>query len=207
MRFLLTGGTLNPLKPDYLDVLSRLGHTAEVLYPGEPRPDTSVYDALLLPGGGDIDPSRFMAPLLANGSEVLDAPRDELEFTIFDEFFRAGKPILGICRGLQVINVALGGSIWQDLPSQRGLIHAAPEGCPPLTHKVIFTDGDTESVNSYHHQAVNHLGRGLLVTARSPDGVVEALEHDTLPIRAVQWHPEKGCFRMTYLLEALHTND
>jgi putative glutamine amidotransferase len=191
MLFLLTGGTLNPLNDEYVAALTRCGHTGTVVYPGDSTPNANDYDALLLPGGGDIEPSRFGAGLLPNGSEMLDIARDELEFAVFEDFIRLGKPVVGICRGMQVINVALGGTLWQDLPSQRGLIHAAPEGALPLNHVVLFAGGRREIVNSYHHQAVQKLGRGLRVTAWGADGIAEALEHKTLVIRAVQWHPEK----------------
>jgi putative glutamine amidotransferase len=205
MRFLLTGGTLNPLKDDYLAALEAYGHTGAVIYPGDAFTDFGDYDALLLPGGGDIDPARFSSEPLANGSETFDFPRDEQEFRLFDLFYADKKPIIGICRGMQVINVALGGTIWQDLPSQRGLSHAAPDGAEPMTHTVFFTDGKTMEVNSYHHQAVRGTGRGLTVTARSADGMAEALEDEPRNIRAVQWHPEKaGCPGVDYLLERLN---
>jgi putative glutamine amidotransferase len=203
MRFLLTGGTLNELKPDYMDVLEALGHTGTVVYPGEPVPDTGDFDALLLPGGGDIGPERFGSAPLANGSETPDLARDALEFPVFAGFLRSGKPIIGICRGMQVINVALGGTLWQDLPSQRGLTHSAGKDLPPMTHEVVFTNGERETVNSYHHQAVRDAGRGVLITARCADGIAEAMAHEIYPIRAVQWHPEKGCWGMEYLMELI----
>ncbi|MCL2004163.1 MAG: gamma-glutamyl-gamma-aminobutyrate hydrolase family protein [Oscillospiraceae bacterium] len=202
MRFLLTGGTLNPLRPDYAAALARYGFHSSIVYPGEPIPSAGDYDALLLPGGGDIEPSRFGSRPLENGSETLDLPRDALEFAVFEDFFRLRKPILGICRGMQVANVALGGTLWQDLPSQRGLTHDTPEGTPPLAHEVIFA-GRREVVNSFHHQAVRHPGHGLRAVAVSDDGVIEALEHETYPLRAVQWHPERGCWGMEYLLELI----
>ena len=204
MRFLLTGGTVNPLKDEYIAALSRYGHTGTVVYPGGPETDAEGFDALLLPGGGDIGPERFGERPLANGSETPDLPRDGLEFAVFAEFLRLKKPILGICRGMQVINVALGGTIWQDLPSQCGLAHAAPEGAPPMAHTVTLEDGSERTVNSYHHQAARKPGRGLRFTAHSGDGMAEALEHGTLPVRAVQWHPEKGGYGMEYLLERLN---
>jgi len=208
MHFLITGGTLNPLKPDYLTALEKHGHTGTVIYPGEDLPDLGGFDALLLPGGGDIDPKRFDSRPLENKSETFDFPRDELEFKVFDIFYAAGKPIIGICRGMQVINVALGGTLWQDLPFQCGLSHSAPEGAEPMVHTITFTDGKTAKVNSYHHQAVRRIGNGLVVTARSDDGMSEALEDETRKIRAVQWHPEKeGCFGMEYLLERLNICD
>jgi putative glutamine amidotransferase len=200
MRFLLTGGTIDPLKPGYLEELTRLGHTGTVVYPGEGMPDGRDYGALLLPGGADIEPARFGAAPLPNGSETFDIRRDELEFAVLEEFLRAGKPVIGICRGMQVINVAFGGTLWQDLPSQYGTSHSAPEGKPPLEHKVSFSGGRVELVNSYHHQAADKPGRGIVIAAKSCDGVAEALEHESLPIRAVQWHPEKGCGGFEWLL-------
>jgi putative glutamine amidotransferase len=200
MRFLLTGGTLNPLKDEYQTALARFGHSGVVMYPGEPMPDINAFDALLLPGGGDIHPSRFGKMLLNNKSETPDIPRDELEFAVLDAFLQAAKPVFGICRGMQVINVALGGTIWQDLPSQCGVTHAAPGGEPPLTHWVTAENGERMTVNSYHHQAIKDPGRGLLITARSEDGVAEALRGETGQIRAVQWHPEKQMFGLGWLL-------
>ena len=191
MRFLLTGGTLNPLKDDYIKILTLYGHTGTIVYPGDPYPGAEDYDALLLPGGADIQPERFGAAPLENGSETTDSERDGLEFSVFADFLRLNKPIIGICRGMQVINVALGGTLWQDLPSQRGVTHSAPEGAPPMFHEVAFSGGRRETVNSYHHQAVRELGRTLRVTAWSADGTAEALENETCTIRAVQWHPEK----------------
>jgi len=204
MRFLLTGGTINPLKDEYLNALARLGHEGDIIYPREAPSDMRLYDALLLPGGADIDPARFNAALLPNHSETVDPARDGLEFALFERFVLLGKPVFGICRGIQVINVALGGTLWQDLPSQCGRVHASAEGSPPQTHTVFLT-GTPQVVqtNSYHHQAVRTTGKGLQVTGRSADGVIEAIEHQSLPIRAVQWHPEKGGFGIEYLLEGI----
>jgi putative glutamine amidotransferase len=204
MRFLLTGGTLNPLKAYYADVLARYGHESAIVYPGEPVPSADGYDVLLLPGGGDIDPARFGSRPLENGSETFDLPRDGLEFAVLEDFLRLQKPVIGICRGMQVLNVAFGGTLWQDIPSQLGLRHTAPEGAPPMEHTVCFAGGTDYTVNSYHHQAVRNAGRGLRVAAKSADGVIEALEHETLMIKAVQWHPERGCWGMEYLLERLN---
>ncbi len=91
---------------------------------------------------------------------------------------------------MQIINIALGGDIWQDLPSQCGKSHSGSDSSP-LIHDVILTDNDERiAVNSYHHQAVNKLGDGLVATAVSTDGVIEAIRHTSRPICAVQWHPE-----------------
>jgi len=202
VHFLLTGGTLNPLKETYQSALARYGHTAEVFYPGQGLPGCSRFDALLLPGGGDIHPGRFGRGLLENGSEALDVPRDGFELDTFYRFFGQGKPILGICRGIQVINIALGGDIWQDLPSQCGKYHCG-QGSDALWHDAVWFNGQREHVNSYHHQAVRRLGNGLVAAAKSPDGVTEAICHSSKPVRAVQWHPElMGERAMEWLLSA-----
>ncbi len=148
---------------------------------------------LLLTGGVDLAPERFgEVPL---GDEVLiDPERDTYELSLIEAFAAAKKPIFGICRGLQALNVAFGGSLWQDLPAQCGLHHGGG-----VTHDIClgesrYLDGlfpESFSVNSYHHQAVRIPASGFHVTALSRDGVVEAMEHDHLPIFAVQWHPER----------------
>ena len=193
MRFLLTGGTLNPLKGDYLEGIIRCGHTGTVVYPGEGVSSLDGYGALMLTGGGDIYPERFGKNVLPNGSETFDTERDILEFELFRMFYDRRKPVFGICRGMQVINVALGGTLWQDLPSQRGVIHSSPE--TPVSHAVIWSGPGGMNlpavVNSYHHQAVRDLGEGLAVTSAAYDGVIESIEHIEYPIYAVQWHPEK----------------
>jgi len=190
MTILLTGGTINPLKSTYEKMLACYGHTVNVCYPGNPAPNPAEYAGLMLTGGVDIDPIRFGAAPLPNGSETFDLPRDEHEFALISAFMAARKPLWGICRGMQVLNIALGGDIWQDLPSQRGLSHAAPEDAPPMAHNISWEDGCRETVNSYHHQAVRRLGAGLRAAARSNDGVIEAVAHSGYPLRGVQWHPE-----------------
>jgi len=160
-------------------------------------------DAVLLPGGPDVDPAHY-------GSErhpltvTIDDLRDKLELTVARWAVRDDLPVFGICRGHQVLNVALGGTLVQDIPDQLGspLIHDIPDGTPRSTrvHDVTI-DSDSRLagvlgstrllVNSLHHQSVEQVAPGAVVTAKSPDGVVEALE---VPDRhfalSVQWHPE-----------------
>ena len=147
---------------------------------------------LLLPGGGDVAPWRYGQRNLASRS--IEPERDAAEWALLMQFAAAGKPVLGICRGMQSINVFFGGTLLQDLPG-----HAAASRADRL-HKVRSAPsplwelwGETCITNSAHHQAVDHLGHDLQAVQWAPDGTVEALLHRALPIWAVQWHPERLC--------------
>jgi putative glutamine amidotransferase len=160
-------------------------------------------DGVLLTGGGDIDPARFDEPAHPTVSDVSLA-RDALEIALVEHAIDRDLPILAVCRGLQVLNVALGGSLYQDVGTDPGtqLAHSqtAPRHVP--THGVKITPGsrlagvlgvDALGVNSLHHQAIKSLGRGLRVVAAAEDGIVEGAELDD-PARfalGVQWHPEE----------------
>lgn len=120
--------------------------------------------------------------------------RDAFEIALLDAAVSSGLPVLGICRGPQLINIAAGGTLHQHLPE-----HAATDGPPDATpHTVTTVEGSQlrdmygpeVAVNSLHHQAVDQLGDGYIATAHSPDGIIEGIEHTELPILAVQWHPE-----------------
>ena len=146
--------------------------------------------ALLLPGGGDLEPWRYGQPDTA--CRGTDPARDAAELTLLERFTGAGKPILGICRGLQVINVFFGGTLVQDLPghSQTGgtdRLHRVRSASSPL--RELW--GDAPVVNSAHHQAADRLGTDLRAVQWAPDGTVEALLHGRLPVWAVQYHPER----------------
>ncbi|MBR6115611.1 MAG: gamma-glutamyl-gamma-aminobutyrate hydrolase family protein [Oscillospiraceae bacterium] len=159
--------------------------------------DPEGFDGLLLPGGGDVAPARYGQE--NDGSFSIDEALDALQIDLFLAFMVMGKPILGICRGIQVINVALGGTLVQDI--RTGLIHSRT-GETDSVHPITAAEGSILgelygqrfSVNSSHHQAVGIPGRGFRVTARSDDGTAEAAEHETLPILGVQFHPERMCF-------------
>ena len=146
--------------------------------------------ALLLPGGGDVEPWRYGRGNTA--SRGLEPERDTAELMLLERFIAAGKPVLGICRGIQIINVFFGGTLCQDLPG-----HAAADGkdsfhavCT-VRSPLLAVCGPVCRVNSAHHQAVDALGRGLRAIQWAEDGTVEALCHDCLPIWGVQWHPER----------------
>lgn len=169
---------------NYAKAVAAAGGTA--CFDGDPKD----CDGLLLPGGGDLEPWRYGQE--NRGSRDLDPVRDRAEWDLLDRFTAAGRPVLGICRGLQTINVFFGGTLFQDLPG-----HCAVEGTDrfhsirtlPSPFSVLY--GEENVVNSAHHQAVDRLGSGLQAVQWTEDGVVEALCHQTLPVWAVQWHPER----------------
>ncbi len=148
------------------------------------------WDALLLPGGGDLEPWRYGRKNTA--SRNLEPERDEAELRLLEEFTAAKKPVLGICRGLQAINVFFGGTLAQDVPGHGAWadgdrIHGAGSAPSPL----LPLCGGRLNVNSAHHQAADRLGGGLRAVQWAEDGVIEALCHRRLPVWAVQWHPER----------------
>lgn len=170
---------------------------------GEPRagycpaPDPNCA-GLLLCGGGDIESARYGQE--NRGSHPPDRERDRAELALFRAFYEAGKPILGICRGMQLINVALGGDMVQDLPPEQRPLHTSAEGdlvhgvraCPDSLLCGLY--GPAFAVNSAHHQAVGRLGEGLRIAARSEDGVPEGLDLPGYPLLGVQFHPERMAF-------------
>jgi putative glutamine amidotransferase len=161
-----------------------------------------VLDGLVLQGGADVSPSSYgetpLAPQWAG-----DRYRDVYEMELVHEFIEAGKPILGICRGAQLINVAFGGTLYQDIPTQlpQSQVHVT-DSYEKHRHEIRFEPGSglarmyrgvqKPSVTSIHHQSIKTLGRGLHVEAWSePDGVVEAVRANGKGyVLAVQWHPE-----------------
>ncbi|HST81357.1 MAG TPA: gamma-glutamyl-gamma-aminobutyrate hydrolase family protein [Kineosporiaceae bacterium] len=156
-------------------------------------------DGLILSGGPDIEPSRYGAEAL----ETTGAPRvdrDEAELELIRAALAAGLPVLGICRGLQLLNVARGGTLHQHLPDVLGSSDHAPAPAVYGHHPIEVTPGSllaetlarTEAeVSTYHHQAIDQLGAGLTVSAVAPDGTIEAIEDQSMAFcLAVQWHPE-----------------
>lgn len=156
------------------------------------------FAALLLPGGGDIDPSFFGQE--NHGSRTIEKELDIAQLGLADLFIKAGKPILGICKGCQVINVSLQGTIIQDLENnvhhQAYLDKAVKHKAVTLKDNVYYDlfGGDEIVINSSHHQAIDRLGAGLRVCQYSDDYVIEAVQHESLPILGVQWHPERMAY-------------
>ena len=154
--------------------------------------NAAVCDGMLLTGGPDIDPALYhqeKSPLCG----PIDSERDAEEWKLIEAFLKEGKPMFGICRGIQVLNAYFGGTLYQDIPSLFGVNHSAG-----VVHPVVYEEGSVlhslygrESIsNSYHHQSIDQVADGFVVTARSGN-IIEAIEHTKLPISAVQLHPER----------------
>ena len=191
---------------DYLESVKRAGATVlEVSVDDDPVALVARVDGVVLTGGGDIAPALYGAVPHATYAAA-EAGRDAFEIALVRAAIDAGKPIFAICRGLQVLNVALGGDLVQDIPTEvnGALNHDLREPRFAIAHEVWASKGsrlsalmlekleDAENcpVNSRHHQAVRHLGEGLEVVATAPDGVIEAVERAGPFCLGVQWHPE-----------------
>ena len=151
-------------------------------------------DGLLLPGGGDITPAFFGEH--NTGSRHIDTELDLLQLQALDYAIRQSMPVLGICKGMQIINVAFGGTIIQDLPTAH--LHRYPGKDQYHTTELLPGSclanllGNTAIVNSAHHQGIGRLGNSLTAIQWCPtDSCVEAIVHETLPILGLQWHPER----------------
>lgn len=167
------------------------------------RPRAEAYDGILFAGGEDVDPSLYEEEKKYESVHT-DRARDDFELALLDSALERRLPILGICRGIQMINVKFGGTLYQDLKTDTAieLDHRQPDDRTQPIHAVTLTDPESRladafqgscRVNSLHHQAIKRLGRGLKVTAHSEDGLAEAVEAaDDYPfLMAVQWHPEE----------------
>jgi putative glutamine amidotransferase len=166
-------------------------------------------DGLLLTGGDDVEPERYGEEAHATVTEI-DAARDAFEIGLVEAARRQGLPVFAICRGIQVLNVAAGGTLIQDIPTQvagalEHRLKVPPHQPYALAHEVWLerdsllsslmrerlNDADSVEVNSRHHQSVKDVAAGFRVTATAPDGVIEAIEDATAPFcLGVQWHPE-----------------
>lgn len=157
----------------------------------ESRGQAAAWDALLLPGGGDLEPWRYGRENAA--SRNLEPERDAAELALLEEFTAAGKPVLGVCRGLQTVNVFFGGTLLQDISGHSALENGADRRhiVKTASSPLLPLCGTRLRVNSAHHQAVDRLGSGLRAVQWAGDGIVEALCHERLPVWAVQWHPER----------------
>lgn len=159
--------------------------------PGALSDRLRVFDGIVMPGGGDLDPATYGAPRDENTDES-DTTQDAFDIAVARAAVRLALPTLAICRGMQVLNVAMGGTLLQHLPD-KGVWHRESFHTISVDQDssvAIAMGGSEFVVSSYHHQAVEVLGSGLRVTGRAEDGCVEVIEHDSAPILAVQWHPE-----------------
>lgn len=188
---------------DYVDGLKRAGSLPLVLPLGDPK-DAAAYigtvDGLLLSGGQGVTPALYGEEPLREVAET-DVYRDQFEIALVKAAVAAGKPVLGICRGIQIINVALGGTLYQDVYKQAGAYlkhNQAPTSWEIPTHHITTTKGswlnqllgDRFLVNSFHHQGIHQLGNQLTKVAASDDQVVEAVESTDGNVIGVEFHPE-----------------
>jgi len=193
---------------DYVESIRRAGGEPVEVVAGTETPEQILarVDGLMLTGGGDVDPALYGETANATFQAAEDG-RDQFEIDLSRAAVAKGIPFLAICRGMQVLNVAMGGTLVQDIPSQisGALEHSIPEPRFAVAHEVWVAkgsqlarlladhmeDGETCHVNSRHHQSVKQAAKGFEVTATSPDGVIEAMERTDVPYCvAVQWHPE-----------------
>ncbi|MEJ2734288.1 MAG: gamma-glutamyl-gamma-aminobutyrate hydrolase family protein [Anaerolineae bacterium] len=191
----------------YVDAVIRAG-AAPLLIPNVTdrtllRTLYDLLDGLLLSGGGDIDPG-YYGESRHRACGIPDPERDETELALIRWAIEEGKPLLAICRGIQVLNVALGGTLYQDLQAQAPeaerhnwspgyardyVAHSVSIG--PQTRLRRIVGADPLPVNSFHHQAIKDVAPGLTVTARAPDRIIEAVEGEGHTfVVGVQWHPE-----------------
>ena len=192
------------LNPDYMESVSRAGGVPAMLPLTDREEELEEiarrFDGFIFTGGEDLDPTLYGQKKEEFCGSIVPQ-RDAMEMKLFQLAFELDKPILGICRGIQLMNVALGGTLYQDIPTQ------APS---EITHRVLGKPLARETheilvepncpfgnlplnlmVNSRHHQAIDRLAPGLAVRARAIDGIIEAVYMPRKPhVRAVQWHPE-----------------
>ncbi len=212
-------GILSTLNDATLATISDLGWDADVVASGDAPIETSLdaadaADAIIVMGGEDVSPEFYDGPEEYEGSGHHDIEADTAHIAVIQRAAATGKPLLGICRGVQLINVALGGTLVQHLETLEN--HQAPaEGMASFTPSHVNLlegmsdleqDVPTSDVRCGHHQAIDQLGEGLVVAARADDGTVEAVVHESAPITGVQWHPEHpdtAATQLTALLKRL----
>ena len=180
---------------NYLNVLRYLQAEPVNIFEGCNITD---FDGLLLPGGGDIHPMLYGQDI--DGSTEINEELDQKQLKVLDCFVKEKKPILGICRGHQLINVYFKGDLIQDIKTANQ--HKRENDIDKVHNTLVKPCSWLEEIygsahimtNSAHHQAVGHIGTGLKAVQHTKDGIIEAMEHETLPIWTVQWHPERMCF-------------
>lgn len=186
---------------NYIRAIEEHGGTPRTLYPGAPSEAFSGLKGILLTGGRDIDPIHYGEE--EHETTDIDFDRDALELPLCKRAMEEDFPIFGICRGIQIMNVAMGSSLYQDIPSQftGHLTHKIIENTNDSWHDIQIqqdsllnqiTGETTAEVNSRHHQSLKVIGEGFTVTAQSKDGIIEAIEDESKRfVLGVQYHPER----------------
>lgn len=212
------------IMPAYLEAIAAAGGIPLMIPLGLSEADLltlfSRIDGLLLPGGGDIDPARYGGDTSVSTLYDISPVRDETEIFLAQQAAAQAKPMLAICRGNQVFNVAMGGTLWEDIAHfmpgamRHDYYRQFPRNHTP--HEVQVRPGtklahllgvECTLVNSLHHQGIRQLGQGLVAAAAAPDGLIEAIELPNHPFAlGVQWHPENlvhDDHKMRYLFTGL----
>ena len=189
------------LKPEYVRAIESIGGTARnIPYESDPEAALDGADGLILSGGADVEPCEYGCEREEACGESIPA-RDKLELRLMQIARERKLPVLGVCRGCQLVNVAFSGTLTQDVPTRYHVSHKHAEDNPsPFDHDVFIQSGTrlsgileaTTRVNSYHHQSIDRIGEGLIAGALSPEGFPEAIETRDPDwfVLAVQWHPE-----------------
>lgn len=198
------GRSITSVPVTYSRCIQQVNAVPVILPPAEDEQTAALMlsrvDGLVLPGGMDMD-ARFFNQQMHPACRASGLELDTFQITLVNLAVERKMPILGICRGAQVVNVALGGSLVQDIPSRMPdsqIDHRQQVLSYDTDHDVRFDPGsrlyglfgESIRINSRHHQSIDAPGRGIRITAWAPDGVVEGAEHESLPIDLVQWHPE-----------------
>lgn len=193
------------MQTTYVESLHRAGAQEAILAPRPIEQEQAAallerFDGLLLVGGGDVDPRHYGQDPLPE-SYGINRDADLFEIALLRAAIPREMPVLAICRGVQVLNVALGGTLDQHITGRKGLVGHGVPGVASEMHQVRLEPGtwtakamgaESAQVSSAHHQALDRLAEGLVVTGRAPDGIVEAIEHPGGGwVVGVQWHPER----------------
>lgn len=187
------------IKENFVNAILKAGGVPILSAHGDADTYARIADGVLFSGGQDINPIRYGEKPYKEGCKYLDE-RDEMEIAICKSFYELKKPMLGICRGIQTINVALGGTILQDIPTMvETSAHKESLFPDKNAHYVKSVEGSKMRelfgeefiVNTHHHQSIKECAPGLRVTAVTDEGIIEAVEHESLPIIGAQWHPER----------------
>ncbi len=193
----------NRRRNNYIRAVEMYGGVPVAVYPGVPDSELREIHGLLLTGGGDVHP-RFFGQEWHPSLKFVREERDEMELPLCKRALEANLPVFGICRGIQVMSIAMDGDLYQDVPSQFSapLPHSVKKRGVDARHEIEIEPGSllceviggqtSDTVNSDHHQAVDDIGEGFIVTARSGDGVIEAIENPSKRFAlGVQYHPER----------------
>ncbi len=182
--------TITHLATNYINALAKLGISS---YVTSSLTNAASFDGLLIPGGGDIAPILFGQ--YNTGAKNISIEEDILQIEAFHYFKNTQKPILGICKGMQIINVALGGNMIQNLETHKNheyidkdKYHITKALSGSILHKLY---GEYFTTNSAHHQGIDKIADNLYIAQNTSDGVIEGIEHKSSPIIGVQWHPER----------------